>query len=257
MNRFAKNFVILLIVVFVSTLFMFSCFLFIFSSNNRVVRDVHLDNRNIDVKRIDIAIKSGNIKIEKASSFGVRASDRFRVNYRNGTLEIEEKVGLSLFSKRDRFVVIYVNKELSDLDISFGTGKVELDGIRVLSSNIDGGAGSLDIRRTHFNNIDIENGTGSTVISDSTLNNLDLTLGVGSVKFRGDLTGKSRIDCGVGSVSLELLGSKKDYLIKVEKGIGSVLIDNHNISEGVYGNGKHLLELEGGIGSIKVDFRKE
>lgn len=69
------------------------------------------------------------------------------------------------------------------------------------------------------------------------------------------IKGNSKINAGIGSLELNVLGSKNDYVIKANKGIGNILIDGLNVSDNyTYGNGEDTLNIEGGIGSINVNF---
>ena len=66
---------------------------------------------------------------------------------------------------------------------------------------------------------------------------------------------KVKINAGIGSLELNILGNKKIYTIKADKGIGSIKIDGKEVADDVtYGDGKNTIKIDGGIGSINVDF---
>ncbi|MBQ9839934.1 MAG: hypothetical protein IJO56_10670, partial [Oscillospiraceae bacterium] len=54
-----------------------------------------------------------------------------------------------------------------------------------------------------------------------------------------------------------LLGSKEDYKLELEKGLGNISIDGVNVSDyGSSGNGTNKVEINGGVGSINVEFKE-
>ena len=60
---------------------------------------------------------------------------------------------------------------------------------------------------------------------------------------------------GVGESNITLLGSKEDYKLELEKGLGNISVDGVNVSDyGSSGNGTNKVEINGGVGSINVRF---
>ena len=61
-----------------------------------------------------------------------------------------------------------------------------------------------------------------------------------------------------GEAELTLLGSREEYRIQFEKGIGSGTLDGKEMSGGsVYGGGENRLDIDGGIGALRIHFRDE
>ena len=55
-----------------------------------------------------------------------------------------------------------------------------------------------------------------------------------------------------------LLGNKKDYLIKADKGIGTIHVDEAVVSDdSTIGTGENTIKIDGGIGNIDVSFRNK
>ena len=55
-----------------------------------------------------------------------------------------------------------------------------------------------------------------------------------------------------------LIGSKDDYKVDVEKGLGSISVDGKNVSDlGNSGNGQRHIHIEGGIGAVRIVFRED
>ena len=65
------------------------------------------------------------------------------------------------------------------------------------------------------------------------------------------------MDLGVGESNITLIGSKEDYKLDLEKGLGNISVDGANVSDyGSSGNGTNKVEINGGVGSINVEFKE-
>lgn len=126
---------------------------------------------------------------------------------------------------------------INNLDLELGAGKVDIKDIKVLKeTNISGGTGQVNI-------------------TDSELHNTELEIGVGELNLSGKLLDKTEIDCGIGSTNIELIGTKEDYKLNIEKGIGNITINNKKINNNEnYGTGKNKIKISGGIGNINISF---
>ena len=97
---------------------------------------------------------------------------------------------------------------------------------------------------------------GKFEIRDGRINNLDFDAGIGDVYIKSKLEGSNKIDTGVGKVTLDLIG--RDYKLSVEKGIGTILIDNKKaVNNETFGNGKNHVLISGGVGEIEVNYVTE
>ena len=87
---------------------------------------------------------------------------------------------------------------------------------------------------------------------------MDLDLGVGKFELTSSLLGSNKIKAGIGSLELNLLGDKEDYLIKANKGIGTIRVDEAVVSDdSTIGTGENTIKIDGGIGNIDVSFRNK
>ena len=85
---------------------------------------------------------------------------------------------------------------------------------------------------------------------------MNLDMGVGKIELTSVFTGKSEIDAGIGELNLNVLGNKEDYTLKVDKGIGSIKVDNENAEDNsTIGDGFNIIDIDGGIGSININFK--
>ena len=102
---------------------------------------------------------------------------------------------------------------------------------------------------------DIEGGAGRITVSGGAMEDLELEMGVGQLNLTSALTGNCKLDLGVGESNITLIGSKEDYKLDLEKGIGSITVDGTSVSDyGSSGNGANRVDISGGIGAIHVRF---
>lgn len=209
---------------------------------------------NIDVKDVNIYIKKGfNLKIETDNKY-IKIEEK-----QNQIFVTEEKH--NLFKRDDSDLIIYVPSDLTFdmIALEAGVGKVIIEELKAKKLDFDLGAGKVEIDNLLvLDDAEIDGGAGAIKITNSAINNLELDLGVGKLELTSKLTGYNKIDCGVGETNIDLVGNKEDYKIKVEKGLGSVRLENNNITDNTYyGDGNSVIDINGGIGSIKVNFIAE
>lgn len=228
-------------------------------------------DKDIELGKIELLEVSGSfleLDIEMfASNIIFKEGDTFRIETNNkniytkedeNKLEIIEKK-LNFFNKTntgDLIIYVPLGFVFDEVSIETGAGVLEIENLFIKELDLNLGAGKVTIDRLNiYNEINIEGGAGEIVIDNSNINNLDLDMGVGKVALTSELKGNNEINAGVGELELNLIGSKDEYKIKVDKGIGSAIIDNSSINSGTYyGNGNRLLDINGGIGSIKIGF---
>ena len=137
--------------------------------------------------------------------------------------------------------------------------KVEIETLACDVLELSLGAGKADIKNLTANsNANIDGGAGELNIDGGKLCNLNLDMGVGKLTLKSRIEGKSDLDYGVGETDLILLGSKDDYKIKLDKGIGEARLDGESMrDDSVYGSGENFIEIDGGIGEINIEFSKD
>lgn len=212
-----------------------------------------------EIERIEIDGLSSFVTISIGNEFRVETTDDVKVNFKDKSLEIEEDKSWLKISNTNSKVVITIPEDtiLGYLDIDTRAGKFIIDGIVVRDLDIDHGAGQLQINNSYTYKADIDGGVGEISIINTTLNNLDLDSGVGNVELKSIITGNSQVNCGVGKIDITLLGNEEDYSINLNKGIGSIKVDDKGIKTNtIYGSGPNKLKIDGGIGSIKVNFEE-
>ena len=213
-----------------------------------------------DIESLDMEISAAQVKIVSGDRFAVESNHKYlKVRLDGGKLKIDEEKVMFGASPEGVTVVLTVPKGFvfEDVDIETGAGKVEIDTLSANTLSMELGAGSTQIGCLNAaTKGKISTGAGMLVVRDGKLHNLSMEIGTGRLELTGCLTGKNKLDFGLGEAELTLLGSREDYQIKFEKGIGSGTLDGNEMSGGsVYGGGENRLDIDGGIGALRIRFR--
>ena len=146
-----------------------------------------------------------------------------------------------------------------NVDIDTGAGRVIAESLAADELSLELGAGETQIGSlTALTSAKIDGGAGKLTINGGTLTELDLEMGVGELNLESRLSGRCKLDYGIGAANLVLIGSKDDYEIEVDKGLGDATIEGETIhSDSVYGSGKSRVYINGGIGAIRINFKNQ
>ena len=229
------------------------------SSGNGDVR-VLWNNDNTNIDDIDIDLIYNNLNIKVGDKFSVETNSKnVKYTIQDSTLIVKEnrKIWNSSNNKKDE-LTIYIpsNIVLNKIDIDMGAGTLNIENMNTRKLALDLGTGSTLIKDIYSDNTNINTGAGSFTIVNGNINDLDLDVGVGKTNITSMITGNSTIDIGIGSLSLNLIGN--NYIFKVNKGIGKMLIDNKEVSDNeVLGMGSNTIKLNGGIGDTTVTLNKD
>lgn len=232
------------------------------------ISSIFIDTRDLitysreysNIESIKIDNLNTFITIKEGSSFKVDAINvdkRLKVKLVNNTLKIEEnRIGINNTDSK-LIITIPKNIELNDINISDSASKILIDNIDVSSFEIEQGIGLLEIKDSYIKDASIDGGIGAIDVTNTTLYNLELDSGIGDIDMTASIMGNSEISCGIGNIDIDLIGEKQDYSINIEKGIGSIKIDNKKVKNNtIYGNGINKLDIDGGIGNINISFDK-
>ena len=216
-------------------------------------------------------VKSLNVELG-ATNFVIKEGDEFKVETNKSNVTFEDKEGdVTIkenggswfnFGANSGGLTIYVPKEFDPFEnvvIKNGTGTFTADKIAAKDFKLEVGTGAVKIQELNVSaRADIDGGVGKIEILGGKINDLDLDLGVGGTSLKTELTGNSEIDSGVGGLDVTLVGSRKDYEIKADKGIGGINIDGQDVGDDqTIGSGASKVKISGGIGGINVRFEKK
>ncbi len=213
-----------------------------------------------EIHSLDVQINAADFKIKSGDEFLVECNLKYlSVFEKNGVLTIvDEAKSHSNYS--NAILILYVpdGTVFDHVEIETGAAKMTADTLSADSMELKLGAG--DVRFESLNassEVDIEGGAGQITIVSGTLNNLSLELGIGELNLVAEVVGDSDLEFGVGESNLTFIGSKDDYKIDIEKGLGSITIDGKTVTDhGDSGNGRNYIEIKGGIGAINLNFQE-
>ena len=229
-------------------------------NNTKVSSEILKLEKDPTKKVLDIKVNAAKVNIIYGDELNATTDSEYvKITKKNNSLIITEKKH-SIFKEHGTVTVTIPNsvENFDAVSIISGVGKVNskaLINTEILEVSSGVGDTTFDLINV-FKKGNIEAGIGDFKIKNGELNNTQLELGIGEVKITALLLGKTKIESGIGSVNLELIGSKDDYTITAEKGIGSITVDGKSLSDdSSYGNGSNRIDIEGGIGSINVKFK--
>ena len=232
----------------------------LFTSGDAVLDDIQTYTVSEQITNLEVSINAADFTIKQADSFSVESNlKHLTVEENNGVLKIKETKKFN-GTYSDAVLILYIPKEFAfeRADIITGAGKMTVDTLSAATLNLEFGAGEVQIESLiATSSSDIDGGAGKITIADGSLNNLDLDMGVGQLNLTSAVLGNSEFDLGVGETNIVLIGSKDDYEIDVEKGIGSITLDGKTVSDfDSIGSGNNRIDIDGGIGAINLSFEE-
>ena len=260
-QRIIKNLAIALAIFLATTIigsifYGIASFIDIFNKEDIPFKTIEIKE---EINSLNIDLSSTSLVIKEGKKFNIETNNKYiKANVNLEELKLEEK-GHYFFKNNNTKLIITVPEEqiFKTTSLSTGIGKVEIDSLTTDEIDFKLGTGKVDIKKLKvLNKTKIEGGVGEINITDSDISNLDGEIGVGSISLTSILRGTNKIESGIGEVNINLIGTKKDYKLSLEKGLGKIMIDNITIDDKTYGEGTNYLKLEGGIGDIKVYFNE-
>lgn len=225
--------------------------------NHRWSEEIISDEQ--DFSELKIKLNSTSLKLEEGEKFEVVADKDLVKFQRNGDrVEIKEKDFDWMNGWKDLGGEVKVKLPrrltLRRTEIELGAGKMTADGLTTDELKLELGAGKTELNDlTVLRQAKINGGAGMLVVRNSKLKDLDLDMGVGKVELGVDLTGDSKINAGVGKLELDLAEKVESYCFKVDKGIGSIKLNDEELDGGtIRGEGENLVEIDGGVGAIEI-----
>ena len=227
-------------------------------SGDAVLEDVKTYSVSAEIHNLDIEINAADLYIKEGDAFSVESNLKH--------LKVEEKGGLLTIQETKKFTGTYSGAVLTvyvpagtvfdNVNLTTGAGRLTVANLSSGTLDFELGAGDVSIDSlVASKSADIEGGAGRITITNGALKDLDLDMGVGQLKLATALTGDCQLDLGVGESNITLIGSKEEYKLDLEKGLGNICVDGKNVSDyGSSGNGTNKVEINGGVGAINVKF---
>lgn len=226
-----------------------------------VLEDAKVYTVSDSITELDIRINAADFSIRQAETFSVESNlKHLTVKENDGVLTVEETKRFGI-TYTDAMLVLYVPEGtvFEKVDITTGAGVVSVDTLSADSLMLEFGAGEVKIDSLTANkNAEIKGGAGKITITGTSLRDLDLEMGVGQLDLTAAVLGNSDFDLGIGESNITLIGSKEDYTVDAEKGIGNITADGESVSGSTdIGNGENSIAISGGIGAINLVFAEK
>ena len=220
-----------------------------------------------DIESLDINLSKSKLEIKTGDSFKVEfvnVSKKLSTKLDNSGKELKiEDETLKLFENRNSNskVIVYIpsNYELKSVKLDLvGVSGTYIEGFKSEKLEVGIGAGRYEINNVQAKSCEIDSGAGETYINNSTFDNFEFNGGVGKATINCKVNAKGNIESGVGKLEVNLIGSKDDYKVHAETGIGNLTIDGNKVKDGeVIGNGNTNINVEAGIGETSINFVEE
>ena len=183
---------------------------------------------------------------------------------KNGCLILKDLTTIKLNGSnayKDAVLTIYVpaGTVFDKVSLNTGAGRVTAEQLSAETLDLELGAGDASFGALYAAKAaDIEGGAGRIAISGGALHDLELGMGVGQLNLISALSGKCQLELGIGESNITLIGSREEYELDIEKGIGEIRVDGKAVSDyGSSGKGAAGVKIQGGIGAINVEFKEQ
>lgn len=252
----AKTLAILLIIGIFYSLFSFTIGLSnIFDRPNESSTDNRYEYSLLN-SYLDIDLTMTELNIYKGDKFLVETDSKYINTKQDGNKIIIKEKKTPLRDKRKYSLNITIPEDLilDVVNINTASGKINIQKLSTKYLDLDLGAGSIKIDYLKVTDeATISSGAGKIAISSGIINEMDLDMGTGNTKINASLTGDNEINCGVGKLELNLLDNIETYTLNIDKGIGSITLNNKDISNGsIIGNGPNKVSIDGAVGNIII-----
>ena len=228
-------------------------------AENAVLEETYVYEAETQIHSLEIRVGAADFTIQPADAFSVESNLKYlSVSEDDGVLTIIDKKTTGV-TYDNPILTVYIPEAFmfEDVRIATGAAKLTADWLAANTVKLQLGAGDVSIANLcAVSNADIEGGAGKITVGSGTIRDLELEMGMGELNLTAVLLGDSDLTFGVGESNITLLGSREDYSIDAEKGIGSITIDGKSAVEYEGGNGQNRVQIEGGVGAIHLKFQE-
>ena len=256
-NRIIKTFAfILAAIVIISMLggiYALCITVFDLFQSNQIENQIQYDSL---MSSLDIDLKTANLEIKLGDKLLVSTTNKYVTTYQNDNNIVIQEKKHSLLSKDNNKVIITVpdNFLLDIVEIDISSGSIKIDKLETKRLNLDLGSGTTKINNLLVTDkTKIDCGSGKFLLNNGNLSNLNLDTGLGDTILNAKIIGNSNIETDIGKLELNLIGSISDYELTIDKGVGSIKLNNESLKDkSVVGTGNNYLLIEGGIGLTSI-----
>jgi len=212
-----------------------------------------------EITSLEIQVGAADLTIKTAETLSVESNiKRLSVTENSGVLSIIDETKRSS-SYTNPILTLYLPEDLAFEHIHISTGAAKLTSKALTTKSITLQLGAGDVHLTSLNvsdHADITGGAGEITIDTGTIHNLKLEMGVGELNLTSTLMGNNELTFGVGESNLTLIGNPDRYTIDIEKGLGSITVDDHTMQD-FERRGPNIVQIHGGVGSVNLKFQNK
>ena len=219
------------------------------------------------IESLDIDLSKSGLEIKTGDSFKVEFINvskdlSTKLNDSGKELKIEDET-LKLFENvnSESKIIVYIpnDYELRSVKLDLvGVSGAYIEGFKAEKLEVDVGAGKYEINNVQVTTAEVDSGAGETYIKNSTFDNLEFNAGGGPVTINCTVNNKGEIESGFGKLEANLIGTKDNYKVRAETGIGNLTVDGNKARDGeIIGNGSTNINVVAGIGETAINFVEE
>lgn len=211
------------------------------------------------VRELELEIGAATLQICTGETFRLETNlKKLTVGEEAGVWVIRQGAERFPTNLSDRYIRLTVPADaaLDKVELEAGAGDVDVEALTAAELDLELGAGQFRAGSlTATGKAEIEGGAGRLAIKGGALHDLDMQMGAGKTELHARLSGDCSLDVGMGAAEIALSGSREDYRLRIDKGLGYVTVDGKAVRNGdVIGDGAARVALTGGMGRITVEY---
>lgn len=253
--------------------------------------DFNKDFSSKDIENLDFENLSGTMEITTGNSFRIEAKnvpEEFVAKIENDTLIVayEKKKQWNIFpwiDENDRVeITITVPKDFQaeEIQISNGSGKVKMNGLKSDFLLLDNGSGRMDAEEIDCGSMELSSGSGPVVVKQAVVTNsieidagsgnitlesiesqgLEFSGGSGGFELSGRVDGDISIDSGSGRTTFSLQNARSEYNIDADIGSGTFWLNGDKKKDDYVEKNQgaeYEIEVNSGSGRVSIEFSKD
>lgn len=153
------------------------------------------------------------------------------------------------------------NMQWENVDIEFGAGDLDIEGMQTGRMNLDAGASHASLERIKADEMAISVGAGEVDAEQVEISgDINISVGFGEVDFSGVVDGDLDFSCGMGNIEFESeRGFYEDYNYDISCAAGNVEIEDYHFAgvsftKQIDNHSHKTMNIECGMGNISVSF---
>ena len=151
------------------------------------------------------------------------------------------------------------DKQFDDISMDLGAGEIQVDDLRAIQMEINGGAGVFQAQSLRVSDLfDAELGVGDFYVKKAILGDTQIKCGVGTMEIKNcKLNGDATVKGGVGDVTIGLDAQETDYNYDLKCGVGELSVfgtSYHSLGKNkqIDNDADDTITLKCGVGSMCV-----